>query len=131
MGDIDDRFIVEVLNEDAAGVVHAKSAGQKKTAVIRFVRYALPSAAALLIAFVCVRSLLMTGGMQESATTSNYSAAETPSAGSMADAAKEPEVDSMMECPHQLLLPMPRVLHHRMTLECRILHHQITLRLIW
>ena len=98
MGDIDDRFIVEVLDEDAAGVVHAKSAGQKKTAVIRFVRYALPSAAALLIAFVCVRSLHMTGGMQESATTSNYSAAEAPSAGSMADAAKESEVDYMMEC---------------------------------
>lgn len=77
MGEIDEKYISEVLSEDSAGGKVKKSGNEKRgnrSKVIRFVSIAVPAVAALLIAFVAVRSTMMTG----TNTTSSDSAMSAP-----------------------------------------------------
>ncbi|MCR4791750.1 MAG: hypothetical protein K5871_03305 [Lachnospiraceae bacterium] len=85
IGDIDDRYVLEVLNEDEKG----SGTVRKKSPVIKYLPYALPAAAGLLIAFVCVRSFVLVGN--NSTATSDSAAAPTYSAttGGMSESAEE------------------------------------------
>jgi hypothetical protein len=64
IGDIDDRFVTEVLDEDAKGI----SLKKKRKPAVKYMMYYIPAAAGLLIAIVCIRSFVLTGRFGESAT---------------------------------------------------------------
>jgi len=43
IGDIDDRYVAEILQEDAAGAVVSFKAEKKKRGVVRYLKYSSPS----------------------------------------------------------------------------------------
>ena len=71
MGEIDDKFINEVLTEDLTGV------RKKKSPVVRYMKYYLPAAAALLFAIVCIRSSMrLSSDTAANAVPASYEAAD-------------------------------------------------------
>ena len=70
MGEIDDKFINEVLTEDLTGV------RKKKSPVVRYMKYYLPAAAALLIVVACIKSGVFSGfgGASSSGTSADTAA---------------------------------------------------------
>jgi hypothetical protein len=106
IGDIDDRFVDEILQEDAAGAVKmtdsqaetlvaagvmnnvvAMPSVKKKKPIMKYLPYVLPAAAGLLVAFVCIRSFLLVGYDEGASNGPSYSA--TPSSYSGGEAAAE------------------------------------------
>ena len=120
IGDIDDRFVAEILQEDAAGAVKmtesqaetivaagvmnntvAAPVRKKKKSVVKYLPYVLPAAAGLLVAFVCIRSFLLVGSNEGTSNGAGYSASPSSYSGggeAMAECAEAPSdyaTDSM------------------------------------
>ena len=79
IGDIDDRYVAEILQEDAAGAVVSFKAEKKKRGVVRSLKYYIPAAAGLLIAIVCIRSAMRVGqyGSDSASNSAEPSSAES------------------------------------------------------
>ncbi|MBO7356662.1 MAG: hypothetical protein J6U50_08515 [Lachnospiraceae bacterium] len=77
IGDIDDRYIAEILQEDAAGAVVSFTAEKKKRGAVRYLKYYIPAAAGLLIAIVCIGSVMRV--RQYGSDTASNSAAPSSS----------------------------------------------------
>ena len=111
IGDIDDRFVDEILQEDAAGAVKLTEsqadtlaaagvtgnvvdmpAVKKKKPFMKYMPYVLPAAAGLLVAFVCIRSFLLVGSDESASNGTGYSAAPSSYSGgeAMAECAEAP-----------------------------------------
>ena len=84
IGDIDDRYVLEVLNEDEKG----SGTVRKKSPVIKYLPYALPAAAGLLIAFVCVRSFVLVGNNSTATSDSAAAPAYSATTGGMSESAE-------------------------------------------
>ena len=83
IGDIDDKYITEVLAEDAKGSGKAVKVPITGRPVIKYMKYYLPAAAALLIVVLCVKSGVF------SPRGTQMSADYAPSAGNGSNAAAE------------------------------------------
>ena len=56
IGDIDDKYITEILAEDAKGSGKVVKVPFNQKPVIKYMKYYLPAAAALVIVVACVKS---------------------------------------------------------------------------
>ena len=113
IGDIDDKYITEILAEDAKGSGKVVKVPFNQKPVIKYMKYYLPAAAALLIVIACVKSGVFTGlgstssgnGACDSAAAPSAiaseacDASETESSPNCAEVADEafPMTDGMME----------------------------------
>ncbi len=97
IGDIDDRFVSEVLEEglEAGAVKTEKKSSSGK--IYKFAKVYLPAAAGLLIAVVCIKTFMQTGSSQSANTASSDSSAPMASYSSEAAAeCNEAEMDAVM-----------------------------------
>ena len=96
IGDIDDKYITEILSEDAKGKQNVVKVPFNQRPVIRNMKYYLPAAAAILIVVAVVKSGVFT---QMGATSSGGNAAAdcAPQADSAPTAACETANEPMME----------------------------------
>ena len=84
IGDIDDKYITEILAEDAKGSGKVVKVPFNQKPVIKYMKYYLPAAAALVIVVACVKSGLFSGfGANGSASYDSAAPAATarPSGG--------------------------------------------------
>ncbi len=61
IGDIDDKYITEILSEDAKGSVKTDKIPLSRRSVIKYMKYYLPAAAALLIVVACIKTGVFSG----------------------------------------------------------------------
>lgn len=80
IGDIDDRYVAEILQEDAAGSVTAVNTVKKKSGAIRYLKYYIPAAAGLLIAIVCIRSAMRVRQYENGTSSAAYTTASDDAA---------------------------------------------------
>ena len=92
IGDIDDKYITEILAEDAKGSGKVVKVPFNQKPVIKYMKYYLPAAAALVIVVACVKSGLFSGfGATGSASYDSAAPAATADAPDYA-------VNSASEC---------------------------------
>ncbi|MBP5763182.1 MAG: hypothetical protein J6W48_09440, partial [Lachnospiraceae bacterium] len=77
IGDIDDKYIKEILSEDAEGKQNVVKVPFNQRPIIRNMKYYLPAAAALLIVVACIKSGVFSGF---GATSSSGNAADSATA---------------------------------------------------
>ena len=76
IGDIDDKYITEILSEDAEGKQNVVKVPFGQRPIIRNMKYYLPAAAALLIVVACIKSGVFSGfgGASSSGTSADTAA---------------------------------------------------------
>jgi hypothetical protein len=79
IGDIDDKYITEILSEDAKGKQNVVKVPFNQRPVIKYMKYYLPAAAALLIVVACIKSGVFTG-LGATSSGGNYAADTAPQA---------------------------------------------------
>lgn len=96
IGDIDDKYITEILSEDAKGRQNVVKVPINQRPVIKYMKYYLPAAAALLIVVACVKSGVFSGfgAASTSGNTADTSHADNaPQAMYEASAAEEADYE--------------------------------------
>jgi hypothetical protein len=98
IGDIDDRFVSEVLEEGLESSVVKMDKKSSSGKILKFAKVYLPAAAGLLIAVVCIKTFVQFGSSQSANTASSGDSA-APMASYSSEAAAEcaeEEMDSVM-----------------------------------
>ena len=98
IGDIDDKYITEILSEDAQGKQNVVKVPFNQRPVIRNMKYYLPAAAALLIVVACIKSGVFSGMGATSSGGNNAADASPQTAYSPTASADEAACEPMMEC---------------------------------
>ncbi|MBO4609657.1 MAG: hypothetical protein J5696_07260 [Lachnospiraceae bacterium] len=98
IGDIDDKYITEILSEDAQGKQNVVKVPFNQRPVIRNMKYYLPAAAALLIVVACIKSGVFSGMGATSSGGNNAADASPQAAYSPTASADEAACEPMMEC---------------------------------